>query len=246
MSQEDNSVENTKKNNVATGESDQKQRTLFDYLGNKSEASLEYPPEEDADQENKAEDKASRLKEWENTCLECSQCPLHEQRTQVVFGQGPPHALMMLIGEGPGAEEDRQGLPFVGSAGQLLNNILKAINLTREEVYITNVVKCRPPGNRLPQPREINQCVRYWKNQIEIINPHIVVCLGSLSTRTLLHKDAKITRVRGTWLENDGRWFMPTFHPAALLRDAKKKKPVWEDFQKIKAYYDSLVDEVNR
>ena len=146
----------------------------------------------------------------------------------------------MLVGEAPGADEDRQGLPFVGRAGQLLNRILEAIGMSREEVYITNVIKCRPPGNRLPEAGEVKECFPYLEKQIEIIDPEIVVCLGSLSTRTLIRKDAKITRMRGQWVKQGERWYMPTFHPAALLRDVNKKKPVWEDFQKIRSLLDEL------
>ncbi len=222
-----------------------KQSSLFDFLGNNSPSSetpsdkagqVEFSSGETVQEKNKEE----LLQEWKAACLECEECSLHQQRSQAVFGVGSPRALMMLVGEAPGAEEDKQGLPFVGNAGQLLDNILKAIGLSREEVYITNVVKCRPPGNRLPQTREVKQCSVYWKKQLEIISPQIVICLGSLSAKTLIHPEARITKIRGEWRDIDSRWYLPTFHPAALLRDVKKKKPVWEDFQKVQAYYQEL------
>jgi len=132
------------------------------------------------------------------------------------------------------------GRPFVGRAGQLLNRILQAINLSREEVYISNVVKCRPPGNRLPTGGEVEACLPYLKRQIEIINPQIIVCLGSLATRALVDPKAYITKLRGQWQKMGTRYIMPTFHPSALLRDPSKKKLVWQDMQKVEAVYKSL------
>lgn len=143
----------------------------------------------------------------------------------------------MLVGEGPGAEEDRLGRPFVGRAGQLLDRILAAAKIKREDVYITNVVKCRPPSNRLPFQPEVDTCYPYLKAQIELINPEIILCLGALATRTLYDKSAAITRVRGQWKEKDDRRILATFHPAALLRDPSKKKPAWEDFKMIMEVY---------
>ncbi len=144
---------------------------------------------------------------------------------------------MMLVGEGPGADEDRLGRPFVGRAGQLLNRILEAASIKREDVYITNVVKCRPPSNRLPFQPEVDACYPYLQSQIELIDPEVILCLGALATRTLYDKSAAITRVRGQWKEKDGRRMLATFHPAALLRDPSKKKPAWEDFKKVMAVY---------
>ncbi len=174
-------------------------------------------------------------------CTACNKCELRKGCKQVVFGDGSPEALIMLVGEAPGSDEDNQGIPFVGSAGQLLNRILSAVNIKREEVYITNIVKCRPPRNRLPTNEEINHCLPYLKKQIEIINPDIIVCLGSLSTRTLIDKNARITKVRGNWYHIHSKLYIPTFHPAALLRDVHKKRPVWEDFQSISEEYGNLL-----
>lgn len=171
---------------------------------------------------------------------ECSNCGLRAGCQQVVFAEGPENARLMLIGEGPGAEEDEAGLPFVGRAGQLLNKILAACQITREEVYITNVVKCRPPGNRLPNPDEVKSCVGYLEAQIRIIKPAIIVCLGALATQTVVDPKARITSARGIWYQRAGIQIMPTFHPAALLRREEWKKPAWEDFKKIRATYRAL------
>jgi len=181
------------------------------------------------------------LEDLERECKTCHKCNLRQGANQVVFGVGNPEAALMLVGEGPGGEEDCQGVPFVGSAGKLLTRILAAVDIQREEVYITNIVKCRPPGNRVPAKEEIDQCIGYLKKQIELINPQIIVCLGSPATQILIDKQARITKVRGNWVEKDSRLFMPTFHPAALLRDPNKKRPVWDDFQKIAASYRELL-----
>jgi len=181
-----------------------------------------------------------RLKELEKTSLACALCSLRSGCRQVVFGTGNPRARLMLVGEGPGADEDRLGIPFVGRAGNLLDRILEAAGIKREEVYITNVVKCRPPANRLPFQPEVDSCLPHLKKQIELINPKLIVCLGALATRTLIDKNASITRSRGQWYEKDGRRMIATFHPAALLRDPGKKKYVWEDFKEIIKYYKSI------
>lgn len=204
-----------------------RQQSLFEMLnGNTAGGS---PPEPD-----------NQLELLGQRCLACFACELRKGCRQVVFAGGPPRARMMLVGEGPGADEDRLGIPFVGAAGQLLDRILEAAGLKRDELYITNVVKCRPPGNRLPAPAEVECCFPYLKDQIELVNPDIVVCLGALAARTLIDDNASITRIRGRWNLINGRRYMPTFHPAALLRDSSKKKPVWEDFQLIAQYYKSL------
>jgi len=168
------------------------------------------------------------------TCLVCDKCDLQASCTNVVFGEGNPKAKIMFVGEGPGRDEDRQGRPFVGAAGQLLDKILVSVGLSRDEVYITNVVKCRPPKNRMPNPDEILACSPYLYAQIKKISPAIIVCLGALATKTLIDKNARITKMRGEWHEKDGILYMPTFHPAALLRDPSKKRPVWEDMKKVK------------
>jgi uracil-DNA glycosylase len=169
------------------------------------------------------------------TIGDCRRCKLCEGRTKIVFGDGSPRARLMFIGEGPGADEDRQGLPFVGRAGQLLNQIIKAMGFTREEVYIANVVKCRPPDNRAPQPDETASCTPFLFRQIEIIGPEVIVALGSPATQALLGTSAGITKIRGTFREFQGIPVMPTFHPAYLLRNPAAKKEVWEDMQQVMA-----------
>ncbi|MEW5762346.1 MAG: uracil-DNA glycosylase [Bacillota bacterium] len=171
----------------------------------------------------------------------CTRCPLAAGRTHIVFGEGNPHARLMLVGEGPGADEDRLGRPFVGAAGQLLDKILAAAGITREEVYIANIVKCRPPGNRVPLRAEAEACLPWLKQQIRLINPRIIVVLGSTALQYLVDPQARITAWRGRWLEKGGVRIMPTYHPAALLRDPAKKYEVWEDFKKIRDAYRGLV-----
>lgn len=168
----------------------------------------------------------------------CTRCGLAAGRTNIVFGDGNPSGKLMLIGEGPGKDEDEQGRPFVGRAGQLLDRILTAINLTRQDVYIANIVKCRPPNNRVPTRAEAVACLPYLYRQIELIKPRIIVLLGSTALQNLIGPEARITKMRGQWLESkSGIKIMPTFHPAAVLRDPNKRRPVWEDFQKIQEEY---------
>lgn len=162
----------------------------------------------------------------------------------MVVSRGNYESGVMLVGEGPGAQEDQQGEPFVGKAGQLLDRILEAAGFKRDEVYITNVVKCRPPGNRLPTAQEAAACYPFLAEQIRLISPRIIVCLGALATQTLIDPAARITKVRGRWSERFGARVMPTFHPAALLRDSSKKRPVWEDFQKIRDAYREMVQTI--
>lgn len=181
------------------------------------------------------------LAELKAAASQCSQCSLREGCRQVVFGDGHPQARLLFIGEGPGQDEDIAGVPFVGRAGQLLDRILEAAQLKRSEVYIANVVKCRPPGNRLPHPDEVRSCRNYLECQIRLINPAIIVCLGSLASQTVIAADVRITRIRGTWLKRHGREIVSTFHPAALLRNASYKRPVWEDFQAIRDRYREYV-----
>ncbi|MDW7684319.1 MAG: uracil-DNA glycosylase [Bacillota bacterium] len=181
--------------------------------------------------------KQDGLKELAGEARQCSRCSLRSQAQQVVFGEGNPAADLMFVGEGPGAAEDEQGLPFVGEAGQLLNKILAAAQIRREEVYIANVVKCRPPENRTPQKEEVESCLPYLLRQIDCVRPRIIVCLGALATQALLGGEARVTKVRGRWHNREGIQVMPTFHPAALLRDPAKKKPVWEDIQKVRDAY---------
>jgi len=175
------------------------------------------------------------LKELEARCLACRACGLRARCRQVVFGEGNPGAAVMFVGEAPGAEEDRLGRPFVGPAGKLLDRLLAYAGFARTEVYITNVVKCRPPGNRLPAPAEAAACRPYLLEQIRLIRPKIIVCLGALATQVLVDPQARITRVRGRWFERSGVRILPTFHPAAVLRDREKLRPAAEDFRKLAA-----------
>lgn len=170
----------------------------------------------------------------------CRRCGLCQQRHSIVLGEGNRQAEVMLIGEGPGADEDAQGRPFVGKAGQLLDKMFSAIDMRREDLYITNVVKCRPPGNRTPLDEEAQACLPILRMQYRLIRPRIVVCLGATATRHVYDPEARITRVRGQWLEKNGTFFLPTYHPAALLRDESKKKDVWADLKSIAQKYAEL------
>lgn len=167
--------------------------------------------------------------------LKCTKCPLCKSRTQVVFGTGNPKAELMFIGEAPGADEDAQGLPFVGRAGQLLTKIIEAMGFKREDVYIANILKCRPPGNRPPKPEEIEQCEPYLLSQIDHIKPKMIVALGSFAAQTLLKTDKKISGLRGIFHDYHGVRLMPTFHPAYLLRNPNDKKLVWDDMKQVMA-----------
>jgi uracil-DNA glycosylase len=164
----------------------------------------------------------------------CTRCPLAAGRKQVVFGSGNPAADLMLVGEGPGAEEDRQGLPFVGPAGELLTKIIGAIGFAREDVYIANVVKCRPPGNRDPAPDEVATCRGFLERQIDLVRPKVIVCLGRVAAQTLLAAPLPLSRLRGRWHTVRGVPTRVTFHPAALLRNASWKRPTWEDMQVVR------------
>ncbi len=164
---------------------------------------------------------------------DCTRCALHQGRRNLVFGVGNPRARLMFVGEGPGEDEDRQGEPFVGKAGQLLNRMIQAMGLTREAVYIANVVKCRPPGNRTPAPDEIATCRGFLERQIEILRPEVICALGSVAAQTLLSTGEKIGRLRGRFWDLGGIPVLPTYHPAYLLRNPAEKKKVWEDLQHI-------------
>ena len=171
----------------------------------------------------------------------CLKCPLGETRTKFVFGVGNPHATLLLIGEAPGVDEDAQGEPFVGRAGQLLNKILAAIGFGREKVYICNILKCRPPGNRKPAQDEVSHCIPYLKKQIEIIKPKLILCLGLTAAENLLRTKESLTKLRGRVLEYEGTPLMVTYHPAALLRNPNWKRPAWEDVQAARKLHDELV-----
>ena len=163
----------------------------------------------------------------------CQQCELCRQIHNKVPGQGNGSADLMFIGEGPGADEDLQGLAFVGAAGQLLTKMIAAIGLTREQVYICNVVKCRPPHNRTPEADEAAACMPFLRMQFALVKPRVIVLLGATAARAILGDQIRITRDRGVWVEKKGVWFMPTYHPAALLRDVSKKKDAWHDLQSV-------------
>lgn len=161
----------------------------------------------------------------------CARCPLHKGRTKTVPGQGNPRPEILFIGEGPGEEEDRQGLAFVGAAGQLLTRLIKRMGFSREEVFIANIVKCRPPNNRKPWPEEIQACRPYLEEQIAILKPKVIVLLGATALEALMASDLKISRTRGKWLEYKGIPVMPTFHPSYLLRNQSAMWDVWHDMQ---------------
>ena len=168
----------------------------------------------------------------------CQKCGLAKTRTSVVFGSGKTNADLMFVGEAPGAEEDRQGLPFVGAAGQLLTRMIEAMGLTREDVYITNIIKCRPPNNRDPRPDEITECQPYLLQQIDLIAPVVICTLGRFAAQTLLQTTESMGRLRGQIFEYQGAKLVPTYHPAALLRNAHWKRPAWEDLKLVRKLYD--------
>jgi uracil-DNA glycosylase family 4 len=166
---------------------------------------------------------------------DCQRCKLAPKRTNIVFGSGNPSAELVFVGEAPGYDEDQQGLPFVGRAGQLLTKIIESINLKREDVYICNVLKCRPPENRNPEPDEVAACNPFLKKQLAAIRPKIVCCLGTFAAQTVMQTAAPISRLRGKFFDLDGIRVIATFHPAYLLRSPEKKREVWEDMKQIRA-----------
>lgn len=170
----------------------------------------------------------------------CHRCFLSQTRTNVVFGEGNTKAKMIFIGEGPGYNEDKMGRPFVGRAGQLLDKMIEAIGLKREDIYITNIVKCRPPNNRNPLEEESNTCIEFLRWQVKIIDPNIIVCLGAVAARNIIDKDFRITKERGIWFNRGKYSIIATYHPAALLRDQGKKREAWEDFKNIRKKYEQI------
>lgn len=180
------------------------------------------------------------LEEIREDLGDCRRCKLAPGRTNIVFGSGNPRAELMFVGEAPGADEDEQGLPFVGRAGQLLTRIIEAIEMSREDVYICNILKCRPPGNRNPESDEIASCEPFLLRQIAAIRPKVVCALGSFGAQTLLRTKEPISRLRGQFIDYRGARLMATFHPAYLLRNPGEKRKVWEDVQKIRDYLRSL------
>ncbi|HVR28265.1 MAG TPA: uracil-DNA glycosylase [Thermoanaerobaculia bacterium] len=181
-----------------------------------------------------APERASALEQLAAEARGCERCDLAQSRTHVVFGCGDPDADLMVIGEGPGAREDRQGLPFVGPAGELLTRILLAIDRPRDRVYIANIVKCRPPQNRDPRPEEVAACRSYLDGQIALVRPRVVVALGRVAAQTLLGSDLPVGRLRGEWWQISGIPLRVTYHPAALLRDPGLKRPTWEDMKIVR------------
>jgi DNA polymerase len=175
------------------------------------------------------------FEELQNTCLGCERCELSETRTKLVFGVGNPKADIMFIGEGPGENEDLQGEPFVGRAGKLLDKFLEAVDLSRNEnIYIANMVKCRPPNNRDPKPSEQEACINWLREQVKFIRPKIIVCLGRIAAQRLISPDFKVTIQHGEFYNKNGVLFMGTFHPAALLRNPSQKPMAFEDFLKLR------------
>lgn len=163
-------------------------------------------------------------------CTQCGKCDLAKTRINVVIGRGNTDAKVMFIGEGPGEQEDIAGKPFVGAAGQLLDTLLEALMFKPDSYYIANIVKCRPPKNRVPSDAEAQACLPYLRNQVMLIKPKIIVCLGAVAAKYIVDKDVKITQIRGNWIVKKQFAILPTFHPAALLRDESKKEPMWDDF----------------
>lgn len=170
----------------------------------------------------------------------CEECGLSKTRNNVVVGMGNPQAEIMFVGEGPGRNEDLQGLPFVGASGQLLDKMLAAVGLDRTKVYIANIVKCRPPGNRTPVDDEAHACLPYLRAQVALVRPKIIVCLGRIAARFIFDEEIRITRDRGVWRCKKGVWMLATYHPAALLLDESKKTAAWADMRAIKAKLEEL------
>jgi DNA polymerase len=183
---------------------------------------------------------AGSLGELNGLICECTKCSLGHTRTKFVFGVGNPNATLLLVGEAPGADEDLQGEPFVGRAGQLLNKILEAIHFKREEVYICNILKCRPPNNRNPEQEEVDQCIPYLRKQIELVKPKVILCLGLVAAGHLLGTKESLTKLRGRVLSYENIPVMVTYHPAALLRNPNWKRPAWEDVQAVRKLHDEL------
>ena len=176
------------------------------------------------------------FKELEEQIKDCKKCKLCNNRHNIVLGTGNRQAKIMFIGEGPGADEDIQGEPLVGKAGKLMDQAFKGIGINREEVYIANIVKCRPPQNRNPEQDEIDSCIDYLRTQVMLVKPEIIVLLGSVALKAILGKEYSITSSRGKWVEKKGIRYLPTFHPAALLRDESKKIFFWKDLKEVKKF----------
>jgi uracil-DNA glycosylase len=203
---------------------------IYDFYRRESDSELPHEPEASVI----VEDPALLLRTIREDLGDCTRCPLHQQgRKQIVFGVGNPHAELMFIGEAPGADEDQQGEPFVGRAGQLLNNMIKAMGIQREDVYIANIIKCRPPGNRTPERDECETCSPFLMRQIAAIKPKVIVALGAVAAKTLLAINAPMSELRGRWFDFRGTKLAVTYHPAFLLRDPRQKKETWKDLQMV-------------
>lgn len=179
--------------------------------------------------------------ELESTCQACTKCDLHKTRTKCVFGAGSRNAKLMFVGEAPGEKEDLSGIPFVGAAGQLFDKYLSAVDIKREDVYIANMLKCRPPKNRDPQPAEQDMCIGYLREQVRLIRPALIVCLGRISAMRLIKPDFKITAEHGQWVERGGFKMCAVYHPSLLLRDARKKEDMLTDMKSVKAMLDKAM-----
>jgi len=207
---------------------------IYDFYRREPNAELLREPETSVIVENSTSDPALLLRTIREDLGECTRCPLHKQgRKQIVFGVGNPNAELMFIGEAPGADEDQQGEPFVGRAGQLLNNMIKAMGIQREDVYIANIIKCRPPGNRTPEREECETCSPFLMRQIAAIKPKVIVALGAVAAKTLLAINAPMSELRGRWFDFRGTKLAVTYHPAFLLRDPRQKKETWKDLQMV-------------
>ncbi|MGM9643265.1 MAG: uracil-DNA glycosylase family protein [Eubacteriales bacterium] len=181
-----------------------------------------------------------KWEELEAKCRECTGCGLCETRTNCVFGTGNRNADLMFVGEAPGEQEDLSGTPFVGRAGQLLDRFLYAVDIKREDVYIANILKCRPPKNRDPLPAEEDACIDFLREQVRLVRPKVIVCLGRIAAMRLIKPDYKISMEHGTWVEKGGFYMTAVFHPAALLRDPRRKEDMLKDMKAIKEKIDSL------
>ena len=181
----------------------------------------------------------------EKSIVNCNKCKLCKNRNNIVFGQGNKNADIMFIGEGPGADEDLQGLPFVGKAGKLMDMAFEGIGVNRNNVYIANIVKCRPPNNRVPESDEADACLNYLRNQVILVKPKIIVLLGSTALKNILGNENSITACRGKWIEKKGIFYMPTWHPAALLRDENKKIEFWKDLKLVVERY-NIMEDINQ
>ena len=189
---------------------------------------------------------ATELELLRSTCQDCHKCPLGDTRTNLVFGVGNPNADLMFVGEAPGEQEDLSGTPFVGRAGQLLDRFLYAVDISREDVYIANILKCRPPKNRDPLPEEEDACIGYLREQVRLIRPKVIVCLGRIAAMRLIKPDFKITAEHGQWFQKGNYLMTAVYHPAALLRDPRKKEDMLEDMKRIKAKLDEESETVSQ